>query len=135
MDRALYGRWYADPRIRLLDLSGGPEHAAGGARPRSRCHLDDALSELREGGRGCSRLAGGRALVCAVADWVSDGPIRAGAPCPYQGCRLRRPVGSAVPRSITVARIVTKPEAGYAPHADRGQQRCRAVGFRRSVRG
>src|ERR1700731_2020877 len=82
MDRALYGRGYADPHIRLLDLSGGAEHAAGCARPRSRCHLDDALSELREGGRSRSRLAGGRALVCAVAHWVSDRPVRASARVP-----------------------------------------------------
>src|SRR5580704_16434707 len=36
MDRALYGWWHTDPHIRLIDLPGGPEHAAGGARPRSR---------------------------------------------------------------------------------------------------
>ena len=36
---------------------------------------------------GCSRLAGGRALICTPADRVSDGSFRAGAPRPYRRCR------------------------------------------------
>ena len=63
-------------------------NAAGGARPRSRCHPDDALPEFREGGGNRSRVAAGRALVCALANRVSDGSFRAGAPGSYRGCRL-----------------------------------------------
>jgi hypothetical protein len=39
MDCALHGRRHLDPHIRLLDLSGGPEHAVGGASARLRATL------------------------------------------------------------------------------------------------
>ena len=39
------------PHRRRVDLSGGAEHAAGGARARPRLDPDDAAHRLRERGR------------------------------------------------------------------------------------
>ena len=77
-----------DPHLGLIDLSSDPEHAAGGASPRSRCDVDNALLELRERGRGRFRLAARRALLCAPANRLSNGPIRAGSSRPPGRCRL-----------------------------------------------
>ena len=42
-------RRHPDPHVRLVDLSRGSEHAVGGASARTRCNVDDAVPDLREG--------------------------------------------------------------------------------------
>src|SRR5438270_8374867 len=55
-------------------------------------------SELRERRRRCSRLASRCAFLCADPYRLSDGPLRAGSPCPSCRCDLWRPMGPAVSR-------------------------------------
>jgi len=51
-------------------------------------HADNALSQLRERGRSCFRLAFRCAFLCADPHRLSDGPLRAGSPCASCGCDL-----------------------------------------------
>src|SRR5262249_30601099 len=62
-----------------IDLPRRAEHTSGGASTRVGCDLDDTVSDLRKGGGGRSRLAGLRAFICALADRLPDGPVRAGS--------------------------------------------------------
>jgi len=50
--------------------------------------------------RGSTRLAAGRALICAAADRLSDGTVWAGPPCPSHRCRPSEPMGSGLPDLI-----------------------------------
>src|SRR5437588_305276 len=77
-----------DPDLGFVDLSGRSEHAARGAGARPRGDVDDALSELREGSRGRSRIAGRLAFLCSAADRLSVGSVRAGSPRRARRCRL-----------------------------------------------
>ena len=69
--------------------------AATSARPRR--DSDDAVSAVREGSGGRSRIAARRPLVCLAADRLPHGTVRAGSPCTARRCRLRRSMGSDLP--------------------------------------
>src|SRR5690349_19263559 len=92
----MHGRRNPIPDRRVVDLSGRTEHAAGGASPRAGSNADDTVSELREGGGGCSRPAGRGSFLCALADRLPDRPVRTGAARPAVGGGLLRPMGPAV---------------------------------------
>src|SRR5882762_7455935 len=52
MDRSLPRRRDTDPHVRVVHLSCGAEHAAGGESARPRRDSDDPLFAVREGSRG-----------------------------------------------------------------------------------
>jgi len=98
MDRPLPRRRHADPHIRLVNLSCGAEHAACSASARHWRDVDDASSSVREGSRGRSGFAARCPLLCAVANRLPYGAVRASPPRRPHRCRLRRSVGPALPR-------------------------------------
>jgi nitroreductase len=63
-------RRHADPHVRVVDLSCGAEHAAGGESARPRRDSDDAVLAVRERGRGRVRAAAERPFICAAAGTV-----------------------------------------------------------------
>src|SRR5580700_928031 len=101
MDRRLpRRRREPGPNRRLVDLWGGAEHVPGDACARPRHDPDHAPYRLRQGGRCDFRPAAGRPLLRNSADRLADGQIRAVGPRAAQGCRLWRPVGSALSRAL-----------------------------------
>ena len=68
----------AQPLVRRVDLSGGAEHAAGGARAGAGLDADHAASAVREGDRGGAGPAAGRPFLRHPADRLADGEIRPG---------------------------------------------------------
>jgi nitroreductase len=97
VDRPLSRRRQTDPHVRIVNLSGSGEHAAGGASARPRRDSDDAVLAVRKGSRGRSRLAAWRPFVCPSADRVPHGRVWASASCSAGRCRLRRSMGSDLP--------------------------------------
>src|SRR5205085_6013338 len=89
VDRRLPRRGWGSRRthllVRLLDLPGGAEHVADGARGGARRDADDALPALREGGGGGAGLAGECTMLCTAADRLSDGAVWTGPPRSVRG--------------------------------------------------
>src|SRR5579883_412386 len=86
--------------VRIVDLSGGAEHAAGGARARPRRDIDDPTPALREGDRSGDGHTARLSLLRDPADRLSDGPVRAGRPRAARRRRLSRSLGSALSGSV-----------------------------------
>jgi len=95
-----------------LEPDGSPLfHAAGGGSPRPRRDIDDALFAVREGGRGCTRVAAQRAFLCLAPDRRPYGQVWTRPSCPSRRSRLWGPLGSGLPGSV----------AAYPPFHDRSR--------------
>jgi hypothetical protein len=75
LNRPVLGRRDTDPHVWLVHLPRGSEHAAYSMSARSRRDIDDALSAIREGSRGCAGLAAECPLVCSAADRLPRGTV------------------------------------------------------------
>src|SRR5204863_8595024 len=79
LDHSVHAGSKHDPAGWFFDLSGGSEHVAGRDSARPWGYADNAVSQLRERGRNCSRLAFRCAFLCSDYGWVSIGSVRAGS--------------------------------------------------------
>src|SRR5215469_13979566 len=115
MDRCLPRRRSTDAFVRLVDLSGGAEHAARSARFGPRIDIDDPPPVIREGNGGGDGHPARFPFVCHPADRLSDGTLWTGRPRAALGGRLPRRVGEALSRDLVNPFVI-----GHGPEDNAG---------------
>src|SRR5690349_5985257 len=113
MDRAVPARRIADPHSGLVDLPGGPEYAARGARARPRRDIDDPVFEFRQGSRSGARFAPGLAFLRPDPDRVSYRQVWPGAPGRPRRGGLRGSMGTVLRWVVAIKMAASPPRPRY----------------------